>query len=167
MLTRSSVAPVAELVDALDSKSSSARSAGSIPARGTIAARPPLFSFAFPVLFVPLLRRDGRKWDTFVPGLPRHEVMRRVSGKDLAVGSLAVERRHLVIDPAEDRSQFGIACAVFRCDRRARLAQPVGRTMRQPCLPAPVAEPVAETVPRGPRITVVVDEEGKITLFRR
>src|SRR6202522_1040932 len=29
-------APVAELVDALDSKSSSARSAGSIPARGTI-----------------------------------------------------------------------------------------------------------------------------------
>jgi hypothetical protein len=28
-------APVAELVDALDSKSSSARSAGSIPARGT------------------------------------------------------------------------------------------------------------------------------------
>ena len=30
------VAPVAELVDALDSKSSSARSAGSIPARGTI-----------------------------------------------------------------------------------------------------------------------------------
>ena len=32
----SGVAPVAELVDALDSKSSSARSAGSIPARGTI-----------------------------------------------------------------------------------------------------------------------------------
>jgi hypothetical protein len=31
-------APVAELVDALDSKSSSARSAGSIPARGTIRA---------------------------------------------------------------------------------------------------------------------------------
>ena len=29
------IAPVAELVDALDSKSSSARSAGSIPARGT------------------------------------------------------------------------------------------------------------------------------------
>src|SRR5581483_8488894 len=29
------LAPVAELVDALDSKSSSARSAGSIPARGT------------------------------------------------------------------------------------------------------------------------------------
>ncbi len=41
-------APVAELVDALDSKSSSARSAGSIPARGTIANRqadrPPFFS---------------------------------------------------------------------------------------------------------------------------
>lgn len=35
---RSCVAPVAELVDALDSKSSSARSAGSIPARGTIFA---------------------------------------------------------------------------------------------------------------------------------
>src|ERR1700733_10843041 len=32
-------APVAELVDALDSKSSSARSAGSIPARGTILLR--------------------------------------------------------------------------------------------------------------------------------
>src|SRR5207237_10671069 len=31
-------APVAELVDALDSKSSSARSAGSIPARGTSRA---------------------------------------------------------------------------------------------------------------------------------
>ena len=31
----SAIAPVAELVDALDSKSSSARSAGSIPARGT------------------------------------------------------------------------------------------------------------------------------------
>jgi hypothetical protein len=29
------IAPVAELVDALDSKSSSSRSAGSIPARGT------------------------------------------------------------------------------------------------------------------------------------
>ena len=39
------IAPVAELVDALDSKSSSARSAGSIPARGTIpipVSRPPL-----------------------------------------------------------------------------------------------------------------------------
>jgi hypothetical protein len=34
-------APVAELVDALDSKSSSARSAGSIPARGTIIFPPP------------------------------------------------------------------------------------------------------------------------------
>jgi hypothetical protein len=32
-------APVAELVDALDSKSSSARSAGSIPARGTKGVR--------------------------------------------------------------------------------------------------------------------------------
>ena len=35
-----SSAPVAELVDALDSKSSSARSAGSIPARGTNSASP-------------------------------------------------------------------------------------------------------------------------------
>ena len=35
MVGRVSLAPVAELVDALDSKSSSARSAGSIPARGT------------------------------------------------------------------------------------------------------------------------------------
>ena len=34
-LKRRPVAPVAELVDALDSKSSSERSAGSIPARGT------------------------------------------------------------------------------------------------------------------------------------
>jgi hypothetical protein len=33
-------APVAELVDALDSKSSSARSAGSIPARGTKVKTP-------------------------------------------------------------------------------------------------------------------------------
>jgi hypothetical protein len=33
-------APVAELVDALDSKSSSARSAGSIPARGTMHKTP-------------------------------------------------------------------------------------------------------------------------------
>jgi hypothetical protein len=33
-------APVAELVDALDSKSSSARSAGSIPARGTRLKEP-------------------------------------------------------------------------------------------------------------------------------
>src|SRR3954469_15474904 len=35
-------APVAELVDALDSKSSSARSAGSIPARGTIRCALPM-----------------------------------------------------------------------------------------------------------------------------
>src|SRR5689334_7212756 len=36
-LARGPKAPVAELVDALDSKSSSARSAGSIPAGGTTA----------------------------------------------------------------------------------------------------------------------------------
>lgn len=36
IVRRPARAPVAELVDALDSKSSSARSAGSIPARGTI-----------------------------------------------------------------------------------------------------------------------------------
>src|SRR5271170_2898970 len=62
-------APVAELVDALDSKSSSARSAGSIPARGTnrasalirqrslssiMTARSRIFGFAIvrPVLVV-------------------------------------------------------------------------------------------------------------------
>src|SRR5690349_19309408 len=40
-------APVAELVDALDSKSSSARSAGSIPARGTIPHPPHRLTFIF------------------------------------------------------------------------------------------------------------------------
>ena len=43
------VAPVAELVDALDSKSSSARSAGSIPARGTTAHPIQRHSAAVPV----------------------------------------------------------------------------------------------------------------------
>ena len=45
-------APLAELVDALDSKSSSERSAGSIPAWGTILFRatPPTYRIAPPVL---------------------------------------------------------------------------------------------------------------------
>ena len=38
------VAPMAELVDASDSKSDSARSAGSIPARGTISTKPSNFA---------------------------------------------------------------------------------------------------------------------------
>src|SRR6478609_1500470 len=47
MLLGTRVAPVAELVDALDSKSSSARSAGSIPARGTTSFKTHCFCSLF------------------------------------------------------------------------------------------------------------------------
>src|ERR1700694_2626563 len=53
-------APVAELVDALDSKSSSARSAGSIPARGTSLKTQAIYLEATSQSCVNELRADAR-----------------------------------------------------------------------------------------------------------
>ena len=138
-------APLAELVDAPDSKSGSERSAGSIPAGGTIQKLAVDLAYLFGC-FRPTFANQTISWTFFSLVLFWYELMHRPASEVTAIGFLCVEGCPLFGGPAKNCHQFVVCRVVLGGYRSASFTEAMGRTLRHPRLIAPIAHLGTEAV---------------------
>ncbi len=97
----------------------------------------------------PTGRHRPFRWDTFVLGLARHQLVHRLGCQPFPVRLASIERRLLGAVPAEHCHKLVLGRAVLCRDGRPGLSEPVRRAMRKPSLPTPCFEPIAERLRAG------------------